>query len=682
MYKLAKAPIASLLAVALFGQSLAACSAKQSSVQSRIMARTTETELDSSRFDSDNEVGANKHDVTDAGSGREIHEWFHRSDDSQASEGGQEATDEKVKQETERVRQGETTGDLSVARGASSEARNELMREMTTQTEKRIDELKKELRNAGIDVPDDGPGPGGSSSSAKTDNGDSSSDSNGDGHPDSSPHDLVNVEKRLKAQLETQIETTEKAVTRLEQERRDVEKRAGETRKELDNRRAESEKLKNEADATQGRIESNGRTSQPSFEAEGQGHQARHSTGIRSALGALPAGLTKATIPREGDGTRPEDDLPDSPAKTSIKHERRKITFLEDTSTTPESKKAFERTHDLLDAAAKYANDGDSERAKRRQQEAEKLANQAAGMAGRSLGGVPDDDGLDRGQVESTALDLYDAGSELDALGLGTVADLVIEHASDLMTVAYEGTRMIGALDVAASAMEAFTGKTLDFGDNGEPFLRDATDIERAIAVVDVALTAGGAIFGGPAGAIAAGMVGNVAKAMVRKEGKKAAKGAAEKAAKEGLGAAEKEAAEKAAKDVAEKEAERIAKEAAKIPKELEELGDNAKNWSTKPPNPKNKAHPNGLNGPLNALKHATDHMKEFPECLTEADYVKKAQDFLSNPPAGALQKNRANGDVIIYEQSTNTLGVKNAAGQPRTMFKPTDGKPYYDRQK
>jgi len=376
MYKLAKAPIASLLAVALFGQSLAACSGKQSPAHSRIMARSAETELEPGAFDADNDPGENDHTQNPQGSD---HEWRQGSNAREVSPEEQKAIDEKVKQETERVRQGQTTGDLSVARGASSEARNGLMREMTAQTENRIDKLKQDLRDAGIHVPVEGPGPGGGSSSAVPGGDKPPSNSTGNGSATSTQAEL---EKAVK-QLETQIKTAEKAIEGLEWERQEVEKRASESQKEVDSALAESENLKKEVNATQGRIESNGRTGQPGFEAERQGQQARHSTGIRTALGALPAGLTKATIQREGDGTRPEDDLPDSPSKTSIKHKREKITFLEGTSTTPESKKAFERTHDLLDAAAKYANVGDVERAKKRQLEAEKLANQAGGMAGR-----------------------------------------------------------------------------------------------------------------------------------------------------------------------------------------------------------------------------------------------------------------------------------------------------------
>jgi filamentous hemagglutinin len=40
--------------------------------------------------------------------------------------------------------------------------------------------------------------------------------------------------------------------------------------------------------------------------------------------------------------------------------------------------------------------------------------------------------------------------------------------------------------------------------------------------------------------------------------------------------------------------------------------------------------------------------------------------------------KIRANGDILKYHPPTNTFGVMNAAGAPRTMFRPTDGMAYW----
>jgi RHS repeat-associated protein len=79
-----------------------------------------------------------------------------------------------------------------------------------------------------------------------------------------------------------------------------------------------------------------------------------------------------------------------------------------------------------------------------------------------------------------------------------------------------------------------------------------------------------------------------------------------------------------------------------------------------------------------NAYRHFKDHGAEFGS-KNSVDYVKSTQEFLRNPPAGTLSKTRANGDIIRYHPNTNTFGVIDAAGAPRTMFKPdpaVHGKP------
>jgi len=66
----------------------------------------------------------------------------------------------------------------------------------------------------------------------------------------------------------------------------------------------------------------------------------------------------------------------------------------------------------------------------------------------------------------------------------------------------------------------------------------------------------------------------------------------------------------------------------------------------------------------------------------TEAQFVKKAHDFVDHPPAGTLTLTRANGDTLFYDPGTNVFAVASKAGAPRTMFKPDDGRAYWDRQK
>lgn len=47
------------------------------------------------------------------------------------------------------------------------------------------------------------------------------------------------------------------------------------------------------------------------------------------------------------------------------------------------------------------------------------------------------------------------------------------------------------------------------------------------------------------------------------------------------------------------------------------------------------------------------------------------AQNFLRTPPGGTLTRVRANGDVVRWHPSSNTFGVMDAGGAPRTFFRP-----------
>ena len=61
---------------------------------------------------------------------------------------------------------------------------------------------------------------------------------------------------------------------------------------------------------------------------------------------------------------------------------------------------------------------------------------------------------------------------------------------------------------------------------------------------------------------------------------------------------------------------------------------------------------------------------------------MKKAHAFVSDPPRGAETLSRPNGDLLIYDAKSNVFAVATAEGAPRTMFKPDDGRAYWDRQK
>jgi pyocin large subunit-like protein len=71
-----------------------------------------------------------------------------------------------------------------------------------------------------------------------------------------------------------------------------------------------------------------------------------------------------------------------------------------------------------------------------------------------------------------------------------------------------------------------------------------------------------------------------------------------------------------------------------------------------------------------NAFRHFRDHGADFG-ARNAVDYVTQAQQFFRSPPAGRLTRVRANGDVVRYNPNTNTFGVMNASGAPRTFSKP-----------
>jgi len=82
-----------------------------------------------------------------------------------------------------------------------------------------------------------------------------------------------------------------------------------------------------------------------------------------------------------------------------------------------------------------------------------------------------------------------------------------------------------------------------------------------------------------------------------------------------------------------------------------------------------------------NAFNHWKKHGAEFPEFMNAKQYVEGAGNFLNNSPIGTLVKQRPNGDILKYHSGSNTFGVMDAAGSPRTMFKPTTGLDYWLKQ-
>lgn len=71
----------------------------------------------------------------------------------------------------------------------------------------------------------------------------------------------------------------------------------------------------------------------------------------------------------------------------------------------------------------------------------------------------------------------------------------------------------------------------------------------------------------------------------------------------------------------------------------------------------------------------------DFDAATPEA-YLSKVEQFTRNPPAGTDRVERPNGDVLLYQASTNTFAVVSRDGVPKTMFKPRDGASYWAEQK
>lgn len=66
----------------------------------------------------------------------------------------------------------------------------------------------------------------------------------------------------------------------------------------------------------------------------------------------------------------------------------------------------------------------------------------------------------------------------------------------------------------------------------------------------------------------------------------------------------------------------------------------------------------------------------------TAEDYLAKVQAFTTRPPSGTERVERPNGDVLLYQASTNTFAVVSREGVAKTMFKPRDGVAYWAEQK
>ena len=61
--------------------------------------------------------------------------------------------------------------------------------------------------------------------------------------------------------------------------------------------------------------------------------------------------------------------------------------------------------------------------------------------------------------------------------------------------------------------------------------------------------------------------------------------------------------------------------------------------------------------------------------------FVKKAHAFVEHPPKGVQTLKRRNGDTLLYDPKGNVFAVAGKDGAPRTMFRPDEGRAYWDEQ-
>ena len=84
---------------------------------------------------------------------------------------------------------------------------------------------------------------------------------------------------------------------------------------------------------------------------------------------------------------------------------------------------------------------------------------------------------------------------------------------------------------------------------------------------------------------------------------------------------------------------------------------------------------------PVNLTRHWEKHKAEFPNFQTEKEYGDYALNFFQYPPQGTLFKRNQDGDYLFYYQRLNIFGVTTKDGVPKTLFRPSAGINYWNRQ-
>ena len=99
------------------------------------------------------------------------------------------------------------------------------------------------------------------------------------------------------------------------------------------------------------------------------------------------------------------------------------------------------------------------------------------------------DEKNERIKAGKVGLDLYGTASDLAADNFPAANEALVE-AGTLLDIAVGVARFSSIVDVPLSAMELFTGKTLEFDANGNPMIVEAFTVTRAAAALTLGLTA------------------------------------------------------------------------------------------------------------------------------------------------------------------------------------------------
>jgi hypothetical protein len=122
-----------------------------------------------------------------------------------------------------------------------------------------------------------------------------------------------------------------------------------------------------------------------------------------------------------------------------------------------------------------------------------------------------------RANAQNAGLDLYRSANSLNDAGFPNLASSLRITAGDLLNFGLGLARSSKLLDLPFNLMEGFAGKTIEFNDDGEAVLRDATTFERVFALAGIALAVGAVVTGGLPALIGASVLSSLDKETAEK---------------------------------------------------------------------------------------------------------------------------------------------------------------------